>query len=608
MAGSALFGMSTGTVVAGAAAVVVAVGGTVYFQSQRALDPAPADVPVVAAQPAPAPAPAPAPETAPEITPEIAVAEPTAEPTLEPTADPAPAVADPAPETTAQSDTPATPEPVVEPTIAPKLIPPSFDLVRVDADGGALVAGLAPPKFDVAVELDGTEIIRTRADNGGSFAALFDVEPAGVPRVIFLVAYSADGTSVRSEDSVIIAPRPALVADATPEPTPEPETVVAALDPTADPEPTTPAPVAEPTVTVEATPEPEPTVTVEATPEPEPTVEATPEPEPTVTVEATPEPEPTVTVEATPEPEPTVTVEATPEPEPTVTVEATPEPEPTVTVEATPEPEPTVTVEATPEPEPTVTVEATPEPEPKPELIPEVASIAAPTDRATAAPTDAVTGGALAAQSVAEAMAADALRATTAGATAAPQAPTILLAGKTGIRVLQTSEEQQEARDNIVGVVVDSIGYSAEGEVTLAGQAPQDDAANVRIYLNNEPIVDAPVAADNQFEIELPEVDAGIYTLRVDQIDDDGAVVSRFETPFKREDPETLAELAPRLSTKSTDVAAAVITVQPGFTLWGIASERYGDGLEYVKVFEANQTQIRNPDLIYPGQVFDLPN
>jgi nucleoid-associated protein YgaU len=574
MAGSALFGMSTGTVVAGAAAVVVAVGGTVYFQSQRALDPAPADVPVVAAQPAPAPAPAPAPETAPEITPEIAVAEPTAEPTLEPTADPAPAVADPAPETTAQSDTPATPEPVVEPTIAPKLIPPSFDLVRVDADGGALVAGLAPPKFDVAVELDGTEIIRTRADNGGSFAALFDVEPAGVPRVIFLVAYSADGTSVRSEDSVIIAPRPALVADATPEPTPEPETVVAALDPTADPEPTTPAPVAEPTVTVEATPEPEPTVTVEATPEPEPTV----------------------------------TVEATPEPEPTVTVEATPEPEPTVTVEATPEPESTVTVEATPEPEPTVTVEATPEPEPKPELIPEVASIAAPTDRATAAPTDAVTGGALAAQSVAEAMAADALRATTAGATAAPQAPTILLAGKTGIRVLQTSEEQQEARDNIVGVVVDSIGYSAEGEVTLAGQAPQDDAANVRIYLNNEPIVDAPVAADNQFEIELPEVDAGIYTLRVDQIDDDGAVVSRFETPFKREDPETLAELAPRLSTKSTDVAAAVITVQPGFTLWGIASERYGDGLEYVKVFEANQTQIRNPDLIYPGQVFDLPN
>ena len=512
MSESGLFGLSTGGIAAGATAVVVAVGGTIYYQSQRAPDPVPTDPPVAVSQPAPAPTPAPAPE-------------------------PAPAVAEPTPETTVEEPPATAPEPQ---PIAPKLIPPSFDLVRVDAEGGALVAGLAPPKFDVAIELDGTEVARTRADKGGSFAALFDVEPSTAARVIYLVAYASDGTSVRSEDSVIIAPRPVIVAEAEPEPT------------------------------------------------------------------------------------------VAPEPEPTVTVEATPEPEPTVTVEATPEPEPTVTVEATPEPEPTITVEATPEPEPKPELIPQVATIAAPTDRATAALSDAsavVTGGGLAAQSVADAMDADALTAaatatptaTATALTAAPtaaaaspaaisQAPTILLAGKSGVRVLQASEDQQNARDNIIGVVIDSIGYSAEGEVTVAGQAPQDGAANVRIYLNNEPIADVPVAADNQFEIELPEVDAGIYTLRVDQIDDDGAVVSRFETPFKREDRETLADLAPRLSTKSSDVAAAVITVQPGFTLWGIASERYGDGFQYVKVFEANQTQIRDPDLIYPGQVFDLPD
>jgi nucleoid-associated protein YgaU len=49
------------------------------------------------------------------------------------------------------------------------------------------------------------------------------------------------------------------------------------------------------------------------------------------------------------------------------------------------------------------------------------------------------------------------------------------------------------------------------------------------------------------------------------------------------------------------------ITVQPGFTLWGIAQERYGDGVLYVQVFEANREKIRNPDLIYPGQVFTVP-
>jgi nucleoid-associated protein YgaU len=50
-----------------------------------------------------------------------------------------------------------------------------------------------------------------------------------------------------------------------------------------------------------------------------------------------------------------------------------------------------------------------------------------------------------------------------------------------------------------------------------------------------------------------------------------------------------------------------VVTVQPGFTLWRIARENYGEGIEYVRVYEANKGQIRNPDLIYPGQIFTVP-
>ena len=48
--------------------------------------------------------------------------------------------------------------------------------------------------------------------------------------------------------------------------------------------------------------------------------------------------------------------------------------------------------------------------------------------------------------------------------------------------------------------------------------------------------------------------------------------------------------------------------MQPGFSLWRIARENYGDGFLYVKVFEANKDQIRDPDLIYPGQIFTLPD
>jgi nucleoid-associated protein YgaU len=54
-------------------------------------------------------------------------------------------------------------------------------------------------------------------------------------------------------------------------------------------------------------------------------------------------------------------------------------------------------------------------------------------------------------------------------------------------------------------------------------------------------------------------------------------------------------------------VAPVTITVQPGFTLWGIADSMMGDGVMYVQVFEMNRDKIRNPDLIYPGQVFVVP-
>ena len=50
-----------------------------------------------------------------------------------------------------------------------------------------------------------------------------------------------------------------------------------------------------------------------------------------------------------------------------------------------------------------------------------------------------------------------------------------------------------------------------------------------------------------------------------------------------------------------------MVTIETGNTLWAIARETYGDGFLYVRVFEANRDQIRNPDLIYPGQVFTLP-
>jgi nucleoid-associated protein YgaU len=69
---------------------------------------------------------------------------------------------------------------------------------------------------------------------------------------------------------------------------------------------------------------------------------------------------------------------------------------------------------------------------------------------------------------------------------------------------------------------------------------------------------------------------------------------------------ELPAETAPALRAPSKKFR--VRTVQPGSTLWAIAKESYGAGIEYFKVFEANKERIRDPDLIYPGQVFEIPD
>ena len=47
--------------------------------------------------------------------------------------------------------------------------------------------------------------------------------------------------------------------------------------------------------------------------------------------------------------------------------------------------------------------------------------------------------------------------------------------------------------------------------------------------------------------------------------------------------------------------------VQPGNTLWRIARDTYGRGVQYTVIYGANKDQIRDPDLIYPGQIFTLP-
>ncbi|HCQ64443.1 MAG TPA: peptidoglycan-binding protein LysM, partial [Rhodobacteraceae bacterium] len=184
-------------------------------------------------------------------------------------------------------------------------------------------------------------------------------------------------------------------------------------------------------------------------------------------------------------------------------------------------------------------------------------------------------------------------------AVAKTAAPRLLLAGPSGIRVIQDGLPSAQ-------LTIDAISYDDAGEVALSGRGLGE--TTLRIYLDNAPVRTAVIRENGQWRAPLPAIDSGIYTLRIDAVAPDGSVTTRVETPFKRESPEVLAAAEAK-----TEAAAAegrvltAVTIQPGNTLWGIADRRYGDGFQYVKIFEANREFIRDPNLIYPGQIFTLP-
>lgn len=180
-----------------------------------------------------------------------------------------------------------------------------------------------------------------------------------------------------------------------------------------------------------------------------------------------------------------------------------------------------------------------------------------------------------------------------------PAPVTVLRASPEGIEVLQPA-----APDVMPSVALDTISYSQSGDVQLSGHAPNN--GHVQVYLDNAPIATLPIDEDGRWRGDLPQVDSGVYTLRIDQVDAAGKVTSRVETPFKREEPAALGAALAAQGDETTQMVRAV-TVQAGATLWAIARETYGDGMLFVRVFEANRDAIRDPDLIYPGQVFTLP-
>jgi nucleoid-associated protein YgaU len=173
-------------------------------------------------------------------------------------------------------------------------------------------------------------------------------------------------------------------------------------------------------------------------------------------------------------------------------------------------------------------------------------------------------------------------------------------------------------------VAIESVKADAAGGLIARGSAEPN--ATVRLYLNGADVADAKTQSDGRWSLTIKHGMApGGYVMRADEINPgDASVVASANMPFDYPAEGTPAPAAapatapapaeasagqPNAPSSADAVVETVQTAQVvhGHTLWALSQNYYGDPTRYPVIYEANKSQIHNPNLIFPGQVFVVP-
>lgn len=147
-------------------------------------------------------------------------------------------------------------------------------------------------------------------------------------------------------------------------------------------------------------------------------------------------------------------------------------------------------------------------------------------------------------------------------------------------------------------VTVEAVEVDGK-ELFIAGAAVP--GSTVRVYIDGEAVGDVKAGENGRWLFDQSRnLTSGDHAIRADTLDpSSGAVTARAEVPFVVEE-RALADIPA--------ATGGTIIIRRNDNLWTIAKRLYGDGLRYTAIYQQNRDQIRNPDLIYPGQTFTLPS
>ena len=205
-------------------------------------------------------------------------------------------------------------------------------------------------------------------------------------------------------------------------------------------------------------------------------------------------------------------------------------------------------------------------------------------------------------------------------------------------------------------VAIQSVAADAGGKFLASGVAKA--GSQCRLYLNGAFLTDVTAAKDGRWSVRVEKgMRPGKYMVRADELDGvSGKVVHRAEVPFDypavavagRGQRQLMARTAPAVPAPAVPVPAAraasgatrpagnpvalasadtgatasdapsaatavvadlqTARVVRGDSLWRISRKMLGHGVNYTEIYASNTAQIRDPALIYPGQVFVVPH
>ncbi|MDA8942894.1 LysM peptidoglycan-binding domain-containing protein [Alphaproteobacteria bacterium] len=158
----------------------------------------------------------------------------------------------------------------------------------------------------------------------------------------------------------------------------------------------------------------------------------------------------------------------------------------------------------------------------------------------------------------------------------------------------EAAPTKPQAKSQIAALAPSAIIWRDVSRILISGTS----RGGVRVTVNDEKgqFGEALVLADGAWQVAGSlDMDIAVNHLRFALFDEANHIIARYDLPVKARD------LA-----KGQD-GSPLVVVNKGDMLWRIAYHQLGEGVKYVDIVRRNQQDINDPDLIYPKQIFAVP-